>query len=449
MEQNILGTEKISKLFIKFSMPAVISMVIAGAQTMIDGMFVGNFVGPNALASINIVQPFMQLIIGSAMIICIGCISFIGRKLGEGKIKEAQDIFRTAFICTFIVSTLILILGVCFSKEIADILGANEVLLEGVSTYTKSIALFAPIMSLMYLFGFTDRLIGKPELYLKGMILSVIINVSLDFIFVKELQLGIQGAAYATGLAYVGGLIIVSVPMLNKKNIVNLFKGNFDKKVIIPMVYNGSSEGVTSIATATTAYIFNITFMNIAGEAGVAAFTTINYIGQFGTLVMFGISDGIGPIISYNYGDENYERLNNTLKLALKVNLIVGVILFITLYLFGRELISLFARENVDIVNLAVSGSRIYAFSFILNGFNIINSGYFTSIGKAKESIVIAASRGIVFIISGIIILPMLIGINGVWLTVPFAECITLVIGMYMLKRNNEEFENKLVKQEI
>ncbi|WP_373599066.1 MATE family efflux transporter [Paraclostridium bifermentans] len=449
MEQNILGTEKISKLFIKFSMPAVISMVIAGAQTMIDGMFVGNFVGPNALASINIVQPFMQLIIGSTMIICIGCISFIGRKLGEGKIKEAQDIFRTAFICTFIVSTLILILGVCFSKEIADILGANEVLLEGVSTYTKSIALFAPIMSLMYLFGFTDRLIGKPELYLKGMILSVIINVSLDFIFVKELQLGIQGAAYATGLAYVGGLIIVSVPMLNKKNIVNLFKGNFDKKVIIPMVYNGSSEGVTSIATATTAYIFNITFMNIAGEAGVAAFTTINYIGQFGTLVMFGISDGIGPIISYNYGDENYERLNNTLKLALKVNLIVGVILFITLYLFGRELISLFARENVDIVNLAVSGSRIYAFSFILNGFNIINSGYFTSIGKAKESIVIAASRGIVFIISGIIILPMLIGINGVWLTVPFAECITLVIGMYMLKRNNEEFENKLVKQEI
>lgn len=449
MEQNILGTEKISKLFIKFSMPAVISMVIAGAQTMIDGMFAGNFVGPNALASINIVQPFMQLIIGSAMIICIGCISFIGRKLGEGKIKEAQDIFRTAFICTFIVSTLILILGVCFSKEIADILGANEVLLEGVSTYTKSIALFAPIMSLMYLFGFTDRLIGKPEMYLKGMILSVIINVSLDFIFVKELQLGIQGAAYATGLAYVGGLIIVSVPMLNKKNIVNLFKGNFDKKVIIPMVYNGSSEGVTSIATATTAYIFNITFMNIAGEAGVAAFTTINYIGQFGNLVMFGISDGIGPIISYNYGDENYERLNNTLKLALKVNLIVGVILFITLYLFGRELISLFARENVDIVNLAVSGSRIYAFSFILNGFNIINSGYFTSIGKAKESIVIAASRGIVFIISGIIILPMLIGINGVWLTVPFAECITLVIGMYMLKRNNEEFENKLVKQEI
>lgn len=449
MGQNILGTEKISKLFIKFSMPAVISMVIAGAQTMIDGMFVGNFVGPNALASINIVQPFMQLIIGSAMIICIGCISFIGRKLGEGKTKEAQDIFRTAFICTFVVSTLILLLGVCFSNEIANVLGANEVLLEGVSTYTKSIALFAPIMSLMYLFGFTDRLIGKPELYLKGMILSVIINVSLDFLFVKELQLGIQGAAYATGLAYVGGLIIVSIPMLNKNNTVNLFKGNFDKKVIIPMVYNGSSEGVTSIATATTAYIFNITFMNIAGEAGVAAFTTINYIGQFGTLVMFGISDGIGPIISYNYGDKNYGRLDNTLKLALKVNLVVGVILFITLYLFGRQLISLFASENVDIINLAVSGSKIYAFSFILNGFNIINSGYFTSIGKAKESIVIAASRGIVFIISGIIILPMLIGINGVWLTVPFAEFITLVIGMYMLKKNNEEFANKLVKQEV
>jgi Na+-driven multidrug efflux pump len=175
--------------------------------------------------------------------------------------------------------------------------------------------------------------------------------------------------------------------------------------------------------------------MKIAGEAGIAAFTTINYIGQFGTLIMFGISDGITPILSYNYGNKNNDRLDDTLKLASKVNLIVGVFLFLTLFLFGKQLVSLFANGNEEILNLAVSGSKIYAFAFLLNGFNIINSGYFTAIGDARASIIISAGRGIIFIIIGINILPMIIGTKGVWLTVPFAEFITFIIGMYLLKK--------------
>ncbi|CAH2215379.1 MATE family efflux transporter [Tepidibacter aestuarii] len=437
MNENILGTEKISKLFIKFSIPAMISMVIAGIQPIIDGIFLGNFVGPNAMASVNIVQPFIQVIIGFCMIMSVGALSFIGRSLGEGKKEESQNIFKTAFIVITVISLSILLFGRLFSQEIAVLLGSNEVLLEGVSIYIKIIALFAPLMSLMLFFGFIDRVVGKPELYLKGMILSVIANISLDFILIKQLGLGIKGAAFATGIAYVSALFVVAHPMLNKNNVVNIFSGKFNKSIIIPMAYNGSSEGVVSIATATTAYLFNMTFMEIAGEAGVASFTTINYISQFGTLVMFGISDGITPILSYNYGNKKNDRLDDTLKLALKVNLAVGVILFFTLFGFGEQLVSLFAKGNKDILNLAVSGSRIYAFSFLMSGFNIINSGYFTAIGDAKDSIIIAASRGIIFIVLGINILPMIIGMNGVWITVPFAECITVIIGMHLIKRSN------------
>lgn len=437
MNENILGTEKISKLFIKFSIPAIISMVIAGAQTIIDGIFLGNFVGQNALASVNIVQPFMQVIVGFSMIISVGSLSFIGRSLGEGKKEESQNIFKTAFIVLTVISITILLFGRLFSQEIAVLLGANEVLLEGVSMYTKTIAIFAPIMSLMFLFGFINRVVGKPELYLRGMILSVIVNISLDFILIKQLRLGIMGAAFATGIAFVAAFFIVAHPMLNKNNIVNVFSGKFDKSVIIPMAYNGSSEGVISIATATTAYLFNMTFMRIAGEAGVAAFTTINYISQFGTLIMFGISDGIGPILSYNYGCKKDDRVNDTLKLASKVNLVVGVVLFLILFLFGQQLVSLFASGNETILNLAVSGSRVYAFAFLLSGFNIINSGYFTAIGDARASIIIAASRGMIFIIIGINILPMIIGTKGVWFTVPFAEMMTFIIGMYLVKKNN------------
>lgn len=437
MNENILGTEKISKLFIKFSIPAIISMVLAGAQIIIDGIFLGNFVGQNALASVNIVQPFIQVIIGFSMIISVGSLSFIGRSLGEGKKEEAQNIFKTAFICITIVALAILFIGRLFSEEIAVLLGANAVLLESVSIYTRTISMFAPLMCLMFFFGFANRVLGKPELYLKATILSVIVNVSLDFIFIKQLGLGISGAAFATGIAFTAAFFIVAPPMLNRKNIVNIFMGRFDKSVVMPMVYNGSSEGVTAIATATTAYLFNMTFMKIAGEAGVAAFATINYISQFGIFVMFGISDGITPILSYNYGYKKQDRLNDTLKLASKVNLIIGVILFFILFVLGEQLVSLFASGNEEVLNLAVRGSKIYAFSFLICGFNIINSGYFTAIGDARASIIIAASRGIVFIILGINILPLIIGMRGVWLTVPFAECMTFIIGMHLVKKNN------------
>lgn len=438
MNENILGSEKISKLFIKYTIPAIVSMVIVGIQTIIDGIFLGNYVGPNALASVNIVQPFMHVIMGFSMIISIGSISFMGRSLGENNKEESQNIFKTSLVLITIISIAVALVGLLFSKEIALLLGANEVLLDGVSIYTRTLSIFAPLISLMFLFGFTDRIVGKPELYLWGAISSLIVNISLDFILIKHLSLGIGGAAFATGIAYASAFLIVIRPMLNKKNTINIFSGKFDKSVIIPTVYNGSSEGVVSIAAGLTAYIFNMAFMEIAGEAGVAAFTIINYIGQFGILIMFGISDGIGPILSYNYGYKKYERLNYTLKLSLKINFIIGVVLFLILLIFGKELVLLFVSENEEVLNLAIWGSRIYAFAFLLCGFNIINSGYFTAIGNARASIIIAASRGIIFIVLGINTLPLIIGMSGVWLTIPFAECMALFIGLYLVKKNNK-----------
>lgn len=446
MKENILGTEKISSLLVKFMIPAVISMVIAGTQTIIDGIFLGNYVGPNAIASVNIVQPFMQVIIGFSMIISVGSLSFMGRRLGEGKAKEAQNLFKTCLILIIWISVVIAILGILFNEKIAYGLGANDVLVNGVATYIQYISMFAPLMCLMFLFGFTNRVVGRPDLYLRGTILSVITNVLLDYFLIKEFGLGIKGAAIATGLAYTVSFFVVLRPMFQKKNVINVFKGKFDKSVIWPVFYNGSSEGVNSIAAAITAFVFNMTFMKIAGEAGVAAFTTINYIGQFGILVMFGIGDGISPIISYNHGFENQDRVKKTLDIAIKINFLVGVVLFAILFGFGENLVAMFSKGNSEILTLAIDGSKIYALSFLLCGFNIIKSLYFTAIGDAKASIVIAASRGIIFIIVGIILLPSLIGISGVWLTVPFAEIMTVIVSIYLSKISVKKLEMNLIQ---
>ncbi len=438
MTQDILGTEKIYKLFLKYCIPAVLTMVIVGSQTIIDGIFLGNYVGSSALASVNIVLPFMQIVFAFSMIISIGSLSFMGRSLGEKKLAHAQDIFKTALILITSTAFIVAIIGKLFSVKIAVLLGANDILTEGVSLYINTISNFIPFMAFMFIFGFTDRLLGKPELFLKGMILSVIVNVSLDFLFIKQLGFGIQGAAYATGIAYFASLIFVAGPLLSKKSQLNIYKGKFNKAVILPMIYNGSSEGVSSIATAISVYLFNTTFMKIGGVNGVAAFTAISYLAQFGTMLMFGITDGVTPILSYNYGSNQHHRLDDVIKLSRKINLIIGVLVFTMLFGFGNQLVSIFVSDNRELFDFAVQGSKIYAFAFLLNGFSIVQSGYYTAIGNAKLSIIIAASRGLVFIVIGINILPMIFGTQGVWMTVPFTEFMTFLISVYLVSNQKK-----------
>lgn len=435
MQDNILHHEKIPKLFLTFCIPAILSMLIAGMQTMIDGLFVGNILGSNAMASINIAAPFMQLILGLSMVVSVGTQSYMGLRIGEGNVSKAQNTFKTFIIFIVIAGIIITILGIGFNEQIALFLGASDVLKESVCLYIKTISMFTIPMAIMFLFGFSNRLIGHPDLYFKGMLLSLVCNLFLNYILIAKLDLGIVGAAIATGMSYSSALLMVSHPLLSKKSIINVFSGTFDQTTILPVLYNGSSEGICSLSAAISAYIFNMAFMNIAGESGVAAFTAINYIGQFGVYVLFGISDGIGPIISYSYGGKLYHRVKEALKLSYFVGLGIGSLVFMTLFFFGQTFIEWFIKEDPQIIHLATQGAKLYSIAFFMNGFNIINSGYFTFIGEALKSVLIASSRGFICIVLGIICLPKLLGLNGIWLTIPFAEFVTVILGILLLRK--------------
>ena len=244
MQDNILGTEKISKLFLKFSIPAILSLTITGVQSMIDGVFLGNFVGTNAMASVNIAAPFMQLMIGMNLIIGIGGVSYIGRSLGEGEIKRAQDIFKSACLFMIGLSLVILCLGFTFSDQLARFLGANDVLLADTSTYIKVLALFAPFIGLSFILGIFVRCIGKPNVYLVSSIVSLFANIILNYVLIKQLQLGIVGAPIATGLSFATSFVIVAIPFMKKSTVLNFFTGTFNAKYTAQLLYNGSSEGV-------------------------------------------------------------------------------------------------------------------------------------------------------------------------------------------------------------
>lgn len=449
VNERILGEERISKLFIKYTIPAIISMVLAGSQTMIDGMFLGNYVGPNALASVNIVNPYVQIAMGVSIVIALGSLSIIGRKLGAGDKITAQNTFKTAFLLIMIFVVLYGCIGILNSETISLWLGSDQVLLEGVATYIKTFAFFLPFLPLMVLTGFADRIIGKPHLYLQATIFSLIVNVGLDYIFIKMLSLGLRGAALATGLAYCAGLLVTIRPMLEAHNVINIRVGRFDQSVIVPMLYNGSSEGIVSASAALATYLFNVEFMKQAGPSGVAAFTTISYVVNFGIMIIFGIADGVSPIISYNFGHRHLERVKEILSMARKSGLFVGGVLFIVLFLGGESLVKLFSKSDLAVIQMATLGGRIYAFAFLVNSINLIYSVYFTAIGNAKASALIALSRGFVCILIGINLWPIIFGITGVWITVPVAEFLTVGLVAYIYKRYplEREYERSILYQ--
>ncbi|CED93876.1 MATE efflux protein [Romboutsia ilealis] len=442
MDQKILGTEKLSKLFIKFTIPSIIGMIFVGIQGIIDGLFVGNVLGGNALASVNLVQPYMQIIMAAALIISVGAQSIIGINLGKGESEKAQNIFRTASILLILISILVTILGVFFSEKIALILGANEVLLEGSSTYIQIISYFTAFIAIMFLFEMIVRVIGNPNISLVSMIISVVLNIILDYLLINKFNLGIKGAALATGISYTMAFLINIIPFVSKKTIINLYKGRFDKSVLFQMIYNGSSEGVSSISNAISMFLFNTALMKIAGENGIAAFSIINYIAQVGYMVLFGISDGIRPIISYNFGAQNENRVNKTLKISIIVNIIIGAIIFIVMATFSKQLIEIFLKDGKYVVEIASTGAKIYGIAFLFNGTNILISSYFTAIDDPKNSIIVAMNRGIVFILIGIVILPYIFGINGIWITIVFADIMTILLCYRLL--NNKRFEKVL-----
>ncbi len=442
---NVLSKENIPMLFMKYCIPAVIAMIISGVQGMIDGMFVGNYVSSNGLASVNIAMPFIQLIVGLSMIISIGSQSYIGLNLGKDNKEKAQNCFKTFKIIIFVSAIIITILGLTFNTQIATLLGADSILLADSATYIKFISIFPTPMCLMFYIGFINRIVGKPEKYFYGSVLSIIVNITLDYIFIAQMELGVLGAALATGLAYTSALFIVVSPMLNKENVINFFVGKFSTESIKSVLYNGSSEGINSLSIAVTTFLFNTALIQISGPEGVAAFTAINYVGALGGMLLFGISDGIGPIISYNFGTNDYNRVKQLMKLSYICNFVFGIILFSLLFFFGEQLVGLFIKNDSVLINLAVSGGKLYGISFLLSGFNILNSGYFTFIGRGLESVIVAASRGIIFVSVGIFVLPVFFGINGIWLSVPFAEFCAVIVGLLLLKMTNK----KIVKTNL
>lgn len=435
--EKLLLTGEIPRLFIKFALPGVAGLLFLGIQSVIDGVVLGHYVGANALASVNLILPCYSLITAFAIVIGVGCQTLVSISLGQAKKKEANDALTSLFIFLIGFSSLVSLLIYLFAGKIALFLGANEVLLSDSVGYIRSLVPFFPILCMMFFGDYIIKAMGHPLYATTVMGSTVIINILLNLFFVVLLGWGVKGAGLATGIAFTIGALLNVPRLFSRREVVAVQCGQYKSRLVWNAFYNGSSEGMSELSVGITVFLFNITMMKYLGENGVAAFTAINYVLFIGTTIFLGVSDGIIPIIGYNFGAKKKDRIKAVLKLAAKTNTIIGVTLFLGLFLFGEQIIGLFFKnEESKAIEIASYGISIYSFAFLLIGLNILSSSYFTAIGNAKLSIVISALRGLVFVVAGILILPSFFGIEAIWYDIPIAEICTLSISFWLVRRS-------------
>lgn len=429
-----LGKDNVVKIFFYYAIPSIIGMIAMSSAGIIDGIFVGRFVGPEALAAINLAMPPILLFYGIAVMISLGGATLANINRGEGNFKESNNFFTITVILTLILGAGATIMGVFFSDNIASLLGAQSDTKELVVTYLKIISIFY----IPYLATFTlDMFLrndGFPVFPIVCTISGSIINVILDYILIGELKMGIAGAAIATGVAQVIPMVIMTIFLLVKSS-WRFIKPSFKIKVIGLMLFNGSSELLSNISVAISGFIFNIIIMKEIGTVGVAAFSVANYAAMIAIAIFFGIASAINPGVSFNKGSGDLKRVLAFKKIGIIFSLTCGVVIAFALMNFGENIVHMFVGEDESVKELSIHIVRFFAVAMILMGVNVVSSMYYTAINEPLLSAIIASSRSLVFLVLGVIFLPMIFGQDGIWSSIIFAEVATLFVTIWCFKK--------------
>lgn len=448
--RNYKGTESLRKDFLsimttsinqhftpwkllQFAAPSIVMMMFMSLYTIVDGIFISRFVGSNALSSLNIVFPVINVVVAVATMFGTGGNAIISRYLGEGKPKEARECLTQFVVVSLILSILILILTHLFLTPISLFLGSNEVLLDDCRIYLSVAVSFAPACTLQSLFQSYLVTAGHPGFGLFLTIGAGILNAVLDYVLIVICGLGIGGAALATGIGQSVPAIAGVCFFLFSKKELHFTRFTLHPRELFLACYNGSSEMVTQLSNAVVTFLFNIVLMNLAGEHGVAAITILLY-GQFLFNAFYlGFSIGVSPIVGFQYGARNNEELENVYRISFLFVAASSVVLLIAAISLSRPLVTVFTQDPKTLA-LAEAGFPIFAFNFLFSGLNITSSGFFTALSNGKISAILSFSRTLVFTVISLLVLPPILGINGAWIAIPTAEFFTLLlsIGMHL-----------------
>lgn len=436
--------KKISlKSIILFTLPTMSTMVFLSLYTIVDGVFVSRYVGADALSATNIVYPVINFVLGCSIMMATGGSAIVAKLLGEKKEQKARSIFTSLTIVVFLIGILIAVFGNLFIKNIIYLAGSTEELYTHCYDYLSFTLYFVPIAILKTYFDYFLVTAGRPGLGLLSGIIGGIINMVLDYVFMVVLKLGVKGAALATQMGMIIPVLIALAYFCHfskKKGVLYFQKPEFQFNIITKACANGSSEMVTQISTGITTYLFNIKMLQYIGVDGVGAITIVLYAQFLLTSIILGFSSGVAPLISYNYGKNDKKSLKKLVKYGYGI-----VVLFCFFVFYFSEVIApfitmVFTDKTSTLYDITVVGFRIFAISFLFDGSNIFSSALFTAFANGKVSAFISFMRSFGFFVPIILLLPLFLGVVGIWLVVPISEICTIFISIYCYKTFKNQY---------
>lgn len=394
------------------------------------------------MSAVNIVYPALNLVFAVAIMLATGGSAVVARQMGEGDPVRARQSFSLLTACGLVIGVVFSVVSVSFTGGIVRMLGANDAIYRYCYDYAFYLGLFVPFAILQTLFQYFFVTAGKPNF---GLILTVIgglSNILFDYVFIVPMEMGIKGAAIATGVGFVipavAGLLYFTV---KRTGTLFFVKPVFHLLTIFKSCTNGSSEMVSNLSVAVTTFLFNMMMMKYLGEDGVAAITIVLYAQFLFTAVFLGYTSGAAPLFSYHYGAKNIENLKKLFRGSMIFILACSVLAYILSILLSGVVVGIFAVPGSNVFNLATQGMGLFAVGFLLMGLNIFASGMFTALSNGKVSAILSFLRTFVFIIAAVLFLPNLWGVNGIWLSIPAAELLALAISIWYMVRLKKVYE--------
>ena len=427
------------KKLLRFVLPSIVMMIFTSIYSVVDGLFVSNFAGKTALAAINLIVPLLMGLSALGFMIGTGGSAIVAKTLGEGKKKEANEYFSMLIYITAAGGIVLSIIGAFLTPTIASMLGAKGQLLSNCTMYARISFISMPAFMLQNVFQSFFVAAEKPKLGLGVIVASGVTNIILDALFGGAFGFGLAGAAAATVCGeLLGGIIPIIYFSRKNSSLLRLCKTRINISVFIKTCVNGSSELMTNLSSSIVNSLYNVQLMKFAGENGVAAYGTIMYVNFIFVAIFFGYSIGSAPLISFNYGAGNHDELKNLFKKSMTLVTVWGILLAVISQIIAMPLARLFVGYDNELLAMTQEGFRIYCLVYLINGFNIFGSAFFTSLNNGIISAIISFLRTLVFQIVSVIILPIIFGIKGIWFAVIVAEMFTLCFtAAFLIKQRH------------
>lgn len=429
--------QNLRQKFLKYLLPSVAAMWVFSLYTIVDGIFVSHGVGPIAMAAVNISMPFINFIFAASLLFSTGASTIIAIYLGQGDMDRANKTFTMTIATTIILSFTIMIFGILNLERIALFLGATEATLEHVIDYLRIIIIFNGFFIVSYSLEVIVKTDGFPQLSIAGVSISALMNIVLDYIFVMKLNLGVPGAAYATGIAQVASCIFFLAHFIRKNSNLNFSRFKFRTSTLSRMMSIGFPDCITELSAGIVIFLFNQKILKYVGENGVVTYSIISYVNTLVLTTMVGITQGMQPLSSFYYGMEDDETVTKLFKMSLKTITAVSIVSFIIVIVFAPSIVKIFiGGKNGELLNYSVKALRIFAISFLLVGYNVNISGFFASIEEPVHATVISLGRGFVIIAATLFILTTLFGAKGIWISTVVSESICFAISLFILNKS-------------